>query len=260
MDALIGVIIFIVVVVLSLASKAQEARQIAERQREKEQRKPQQLSGKARQQIHGRVQPQTATAREGQSPPPVPPQRPVRKPRPVEQELLETLFGVKLNRDADENAQRETVREPRVREATQQMVQRLRGESAAPRPAQTRPAQTRRAPARAATSGDDEGPTVTIADIRAKKKDFERQFNVIRERMHHGMRQGLAQTTEPRGHEPRDRQRQVQRKPAAKPVQPVRRERRPGARLFENAHDVRRAIIVSEVLGRPKSMRDESAA
>lgn len=253
MDSLIGVLIFIVVVILSLASKAQEARKIAERQREKQNRKPQQLSEKARQQIHGRTQPKTATAREGSAPPPVPPARPVRKPKPVEQELLETLFGVKFNKEEDQETSREPQREPNVRQATQQMVQRLRGQS--------EPEPRRVQPRRAAPVHDgDEGPTVTVADIRAKEKDFQKQISALRARMHHGMQQGLGRT--PSGAEKQTERQKVtqQRRPATKPAPPVRARFARGHRLFQNAEDVRRAIIVSEVLGSPKSMRNNDAA
>jgi hypothetical protein len=245
----------IVVVILSLASKAQESRKVADRQREKAQRQPQQLSGKARQKIHGRpVEPQTATPREGASPPPVPPQRPVRKPRPVEQELLETLFGVKLNRE-EETTARQAERQPAVGRDTQQMVERLRGQQADPQRTQARRAAPR-PPADA-----DEGPTFTAADMQVVRQDFEKRIRGIRERMHQGMRQGLAQTPDRT-----TRQTQAQRQTAQQ-----RRQARPESRpappprpsmlgLFQTREDLRNAIIVSEVLGRPKALRNDEAA
>ena len=117
------VVVIIILVVLAFANKVQEARKIAEREREQRERRPQQLSAEARRKIYGEHQTQTATAREGATPPPPPPARPVRKPRPIEQELLETLFGVKLSAEESD----ESGRQPNVRQATQQMVERLRG-------------------------------------------------------------------------------------------------------------------------------------
>lgn len=255
MDSLIGVLIFIVVVILSLASKAQEARKIAERQKEKQLRKPQQLSGRARQQIHGRAEPRTATAREGATPPPVPPARPVRKPKPVEQELLETLFGVKLSKDDEETAQQQPQREPQVREATQQMVQRLRGQGGAqPRAAQPRGA------ARPPADAGDEGPTITAEDVRAKEKQFEHQIRALRERMHQGMRQGLAQAPQ-KPEKQKKQKRTAAEHPARKPpARPVRVRRESPLQMFATGEDVRRAIIASEILGPPKSMRSDEAA
>lgn len=256
--AILGPLVFIVVIILSIASKVQESRKLAERQRQKGDRSGQQLSGKARQQIHGRVQPKTATAREGQSPPVIPPQRPVRKPRPVEQELLETLFGVKLTKDEDATTGPQPVRPPNVREATQQMVQRLRGES----PPKPRPAPARKTPPRVASSagGGDEGPSVTVDDMRKKEVTFERQVRAIRQRMHQSMREGLAQAPE------KPAPQKKSGKKAAQPSRPhakmgaVRAAQRPSPRLFGTRADVRHAIIVSEVLGPPKSMRDDSSA
>lgn len=250
MDSLIGVLIFIVVIILSLASKAQEARKIAERQKEKQARKPQPLSEKARRQIHGRVQPRTATAREGAAPPPPPPARPARKPKPVEQELLETLFGVKLNKEEEEPA-RPAQREPRVREETQRMVQRLRGESQEPRAARARPP--------APPVDADEGPTVSAADVRKKRDEFERQIRALREHMHKGMRRGLAQApTQPDEQQRAEPRPAARRRPPTTRPQPVRRTT--GRRYFETRDDLRRAIVMSEILGRPKSLREDDAA
>lgn len=226
----IGVLIFIVVVILSIASKAQEARKADQREREKAEREPQQLSGKARQQIHGHQEAKVATAKRGAVPPPPPPQRPRHKPRPVEQELMETLFGVKVEKE-------EAQPPPQVERSTQETVQRVR---------------------EAQPSGLRSEPRTTPEDVRRKQEQVRKKQAASRQkqdtaRRHaHDQAKRARQKQRQRG---RQREQSLHDHPYKDPPQavPVRRK----SFLFNNARDVQRAVIYAEILGPPKSTREE---
>lgn len=229
----IGVLIFVVVVILSIASKAQEARKAEQREREKAERQPQQLSGKASQQIHGRGETMTATAKRGAVPPPPPPQRPRREPRPVEQELMETLFGVKSDKE-------ETAAPPQVERSVQQTVQRVR-EAREAQPSSLR-----------------SGSRATPEDVRRKQEQVRKKQGASRQKQEaarrhaHDQEKRARQKQRKRG---RQREQSLHDHPYKDPprVAPVARK----SFLFNNARDVQRAVIYAEILGPPKSTREE---
>lgn len=232
-------LIFFIIFVVSIANKIQETRKLKDRQQKRE--TPQQLSDKARQQLHGDRQPNIQTAKAASpatmaSPPVV--QTAGGASKPAGQELIESLFGVEITEEG-------------VRPAT----------AAPPSPAPSAPP-----PVPAEKSLGDR--------LRAQRMEEQRRHNEADAARNRAELMSVKEEEARRSQRPRQqerkraqqRQRQPQQTRQPQRTRPPQQQTRPRqvpvalatGRYLASPQELRRAIVLAEILGPPKAFREDA--
>ncbi len=231
MDIGVGVIIFIVFIVISIAQKIKERADIARAQRQDPQSKPGEMSQAARRTVYGQEAPVREAAPKGAAP--------ARRQRAAPaKELMEALFGSETV-EPEEEAEWSSAA-PAARPELPARAQRP-GPPPARREVVARHVESRvqHAPVHEGAVTREEGTRLRRAQ-EAQQRQLEAQQRAREEKQ-----------------ELRARQKQAaRRKSAGVPrTPPTRRQRR--ERIFGGAHEVRKAIVFAEILGPPKAFEDK---
>lgn len=219
MDIGIGVIIFIVFIVISIAQKFKERADIARDQQQSPQSKPGEKSDEARQILYGEEARVREAAPKGAAP--------ARRQRAAPaKELMQALFGAEKVEPEEEAEWSPHAQRPAPPPIRREVV-------------------ARHVESRVQHEPVHEGAVTREEDMRLRRAQEAQQ------RQHEAQQRAREEKQEPRA-----RQKQApRRKTAGVPrTPPTRRQRR--ERIFGGAHEVRKAIVFAEILGPPKAFQD----
>ena len=228
MEIGVGMIIFIVFVVISIVQKIKERADLARDKRMQPQSRPGEMSERTRQIVHGKsVAMRDADADEA---------RPPRQPADQAKELMRALMGVETVQVVEEEEWEPDAPPPR---------------SGLPRQRRAVPPQLQRQVAsphiesRVQHDPNHEGATTREESIRLRQaRDASKRQRVAQQRAREGQAKERTQAA----------QRQRRKKAPVQQTAPTRRQKR--RRLFDGAHEVRKAIVFAEILGPPKAFED----
>lgn len=243
----IGAIIFIVVIILSIAQKMKEGKEQADAKRRWKEEEPAQMSERARKTIHGEPTTVREATRKGHAPSP---NRQATEQRA--KEVFESLFGAEVTQEiAEEEADWETVEPARRRELAPGPPPPLPQHTEHPAPGGSRGADIASHDSRQGEERlrEERRRLAKQQELLEKKK---RQEAEIRHREEHHKARKKEQEQK------RKQQQAAQRSKQRATRSQSTRSARPSSRKFlGDLHEVRKAIVFAEVLGPPKALEDQ---
>ena len=239
-------IIFLVYIVISVANALKKQAEASRAKRGAPQSKPGEISQKTRRMIYGEDQGAVREARPREA-------KPRQRPPAQAQELIETLFGVQMAQSSQsetEEAVEEGEWEPVTPTPRPEMQQRPRQRP----PQRPAPPPVRR---REVVAHSHQRSALHRSASRTQSEYDRREAQKLEQARH---AEAQAHKREEQLKQQRKAQEQARKRKAAqvsKTVATAATSRRRRGRLFEGAHEVRKAIVFAEILGPPKGLENQ---